>query len=112
VREEIQTVHDGITLDGNGHTINIYAVGVRIHRRQNVTIQTLNLQEGYIGIAYSNNCTVTGCTINSSAQYGIYAVESNHNTLSDNILTYNGEGIHLAHNCNNNELTGKNEYCC
>jgi len=108
---EIEIVSDGVTLDGNGHTITgpgTYAgTGVYLSGRSGVTIKNLNINNfGYnygISLSNSNNNYLTGINASNNG-YGIFLDSSNNNTLNGNEASNSKIGIYLYGS--NNTLSG------
>lgn len=104
----IQIASDGITLDGDGHTVTGTgsSAGVEIISKTGVTIQNLNItgfQEG-IWITYSSNVVVKDNYIHSNSNTGINMGDGSNNTLSNNIVSYNPLGIFLSANTDDNNI--------
>ena len=136
LNEGIQIESDGVTLDGNGHTITNEALGVNLSGRRKVTIRNLIVKnfwrgiyldssdnniminntvisEGWVnnwaGISLynSSNNILSGNTANSNEWFGIELSLSSNNTLSGNNVSGNHVGIHLLLSINNT-LNGNN----
>jgi len=76
---------DNIVVDGAGYTLSGQGeIGIDLSYRKNVTIK--NVQIGY-------------------AYYGIYLLNGSGNTISENILRYNGAGMFIA-GSSQNTITG------
>lgn len=113
VYETIQIKNDGITLDGNGHTVTItgWGFGVYIHSRTGVTIKNLNVQNNiqYFGngiyLYYSNNNTLTNNTVSNNYTGIALDWHSSNNTLINNTVSDNHIGIILSRFSNNNTIT-------
>ena len=107
----IEIVNNGVTLDGNGHTItghgNYAGTGVYLSGRSGVTIKNLNINNfGYnygISLSNSNNNYLTGINASNNG-YGIYLDSSNNNTLNGNEASNSKIGIYLYGS--NNTLSG------
>src|SRR5659263_256295 len=109
--ETIQIDSNGVTLDGNGHTItgSTNANGVSLSERSGVTIKNMNIQgfSGGVSLFRSNNNYLIGNNItNITAGIGIALGESNNNMLSNNNVSNNYGGIYLNSYNNNNILSG------
>lgn len=110
--ETIQIDSDGITLNGNAHTItgSYTGNGVYLSSRTRVTIKNLNVKQFTYGIflSYSSNNTLTGNNA-SNNNYGIWLSDSsNKNTLSGNNASNNlYYGMWLSESTNNT-LSGNN----
>lgn len=132
--DEIEIVEDGLTLDGNGHTltginqVGVPPPGLYLNGRTGVTIQNLNVQNLYQGIrledsddniltditasnnymgivlVYSSDNAVTGNAA-SNNNFGIMLAYSDNNNVTGNTATNNGEGIRLYYSSCNNTLT-------
>lgn len=102
---------DGITLDGNGHTItgdvtNIDR-GVSIDGKTGTTIKNLTVKSFNNGILitnFGNDNTVTSNTVLDSGSAGISVFFSTGNTITGNTVTGNGFGI-LLFTANSNTVT-------
>jgi parallel beta-helix repeat protein len=94
----------GITLDGDGYTVEGYAsYGIYMRYMSGVTIKDLNIINFYRGIyAYrGDNNNILDCTI-SENRYGIYNYYSTSNTFEDNTIsdsTYYGIYTYRAGSC-------------
>ena len=110
--EKIQIDSNGITLDGNGHTITGSNTGNGVHlsSRIGVTIKNLNVNQFNYGIylASSSNNTLSGNNVSNNDIYGIYLYSSSNNTIISNIASKNynygsnyGYGIYLSSSSNN-----------
>jgi parallel beta-helix repeat protein len=104
----IQIDSDGITLDGNRHTItgNATAVGIYLADRTGVTIKNLNAKNFSEGISlnssqanFLNNNTVI------SSFYGIALYHSSANSLADNSVNQNGYSGILLYASTGNTVT-------
>lgn len=96
-----RTIHiesDGITLDGNGHTLAGSGTGngVNLDGRTGVTIKNLNVQSFSAGIRLANSSgnTLTNNTTDSNRVYGIDLSHSSGNTLSGNTVSNTSGGSH------------------
>jgi parallel beta-helix repeat protein len=97
------------TIDGrrSGNTIEITAKGVTIEGLIAVNSSGFGMDEPGAGIKVaSDNCTIKRVRANNN-YYGINLVESNSNTLSNNILDYNTCGVRLYF-ANNNIINNNN----
>jgi parallel beta-helix repeat protein len=112
--ETIQIDSDGITLDGNGHTITGPGqYGVYLYGRTGVTIRNLIVSHFYTGIRLlsSNNNIITNNNASQNIYNGILLGYSSNNDLSGNIannldIIY-GFGINLQYS-NYNTLINNN----
>ncbi len=99
--ETIEIDSDGITLDGNGHTItgSNTGNGIYLSGRNGVTIKNTNVRNFFYGIYlyYSSNNTLSGNNANSNNGIGIHLYYSSSNTLSGNIASNNVYGIYLSY---------------
>ena len=129
VYETIKITSDGITLDGNGNTVDgtgsDFVNGVEIISKNGVTIKNLNVTGFDNGIwlagSYnggSSNNIVTGNTVNGNSSgiclSGLPGQVSESNTLSNNTVSNNlGNGITFAYtgynNINNNTVSNNND---
>jgi len=122
VFETIQIDNDGITLDGNGHTVsgsgsgqgvflsyktavtiknitiqNFYT-GIYPYRSNNINIirnTTLNNNNHGISLVYTNNSTIMSNIVSNSKNSGIFIRDSRYNNITDNVVEYNDYGIFL-----------------
>ena len=91
VSETIQIDSYGVTLDGNGHTINpgIGNFGIYVYYGNNITVKNLNI---------------------TNSSYGIYLHRSSYNTISNNTITNSSYGVISGENTGNaitgNTITG------
>lgn len=89
---------DGITLDGNGHSVtgNNSGIGVSLANRSDVTIKNLKVKNFTTGISltYSDNNTLTHNTISNNSA-GIGLSRSGGITIANNVVSNNIEGIGL-----------------
>ena len=116
VSETIQIVSNGITLDGAGHTVSWESgtddQGVYIQEKDDVTIKNLivqNFDNGIQLVGGSNNNFIGNTVSGSVNGSGILISNSNnmpcaHNTLTENIVFGNNDGIQL-YQATNNTLT-------
>jgi parallel beta-helix repeat protein len=111
IAETIQIGSNGVTLDGNGHTLTGYDTGVGVllpYQRMGITIKNLTIAKFSYGIYLnsSNNNTITNNTVSNNDGNGIFLTRfSNNNALTGNIASNNRIGISLSRS-NNNTLTG------
>ncbi len=96
---------DGITLDGNSHTItgSNTGNGIYLSGRNGVTVKNTNVRNFFLGIYLysSSNSTLSGNNASNNS-YGVYLDSSNHNTLSGNNANSNNDlGINLYSSSNN-----------
>ncbi len=91
---------DGITLDGNGHTLTGpgNGIGVNLIFHGGITIKNLTVRQfgGGIQIAGQGGNTVTNSTIINNVA-AISAIGSLGNTITKNTISNNGAGIGLGH---------------
>lgn len=104
---------DNIILDGAGHTIegnypSVFAYGIRISGRSNVTVTNVVIKRFYggINVVWSSNISVSGSSV-SVCYSGIYVYSSSGNTITDNVLLGNEFGIALLQS-SNNSIVGNN----
>ena len=109
--ETVQIDSDGITLDGNGHSITGTNTGggVYLRGRTGVTVKNViieNFNSG-VGLNGSSNNTLMGNTV-SGCSHGIWLYTgSSHNTLIDNTVTSNTlEGIYFHAGSSSNSVAG------
>lgn len=107
--ETIQIDNDGITLDGNNHTItgSNTGYGVYLAGRYNINAKNLNIKNFYSGIYlyYSNWNNLINNTISISSYTGIYLEHSNNNLINGVALNNNSIGIALVFGSNYNFLS-------
>lgn len=108
LNETIQIDSDGITLDGNGHTITGSKTGngVYVYRRTGVTIKNLTVKTFITGISigYSSNISLmNNYVLNNSV--GVNLWSSSDTTLINNTANSNGTGIRMS-GAGNNTLSG------
>lgn len=100
---------NGITLDGNGHTLKgkDESIGIYLDKVSGITIRNLSVRDFDIGILMMNSLNNTLIGNNASNNFvGIYLDNSKNNTLSRNNLTRNDyNGINL-YSSRNNTLIG------
>lgn len=100
---------DGITLNGNGHTVSGDGTGygVLLDHRTGVTIKNLKVKNFDRGIYlyFSNDTIVTGNTFSNNEWYGIDLDRSSENTITRNTASNNQVGIALFPASNNNIVT-------
>jgi parallel beta-helix repeat protein len=108
VNETIQIDSDGITLDGNGHEINLNMTGYGVYLpyRKGVTIKNLTVTRSVSGIRlyFSHGNTIIKNTSISNDSFGISLISSNNNIVADNTISrnfYRGIGIYLLESNNN-----------
>ena len=108
--ETIKIDNDGITLNGNEHTITGSGVGngVDLINKNHITIKNLIIENFVSGIgiyqSYYNNL-IGNIILNNKD--GITLFESNHNNLTNNTALNNSIGIYLYyHPSNFNNFTG------
>jgi parallel beta-helix repeat protein len=113
----IQVQKSNIVVDGAGYTLqgdgeihgptDISGMGLEIVECKNVTIRNLNIKEFTRGIRftnsldcniYKNNLTNNSIGIEMGYPYEFY---SNNNTVSENVIKENGDGIRLLHGSSN-----------
>jgi parallel beta-helix repeat protein len=121
--EGIEIDSDGITLDGDGHSIIFPPAGYGVYAdsKTGLTIKNLNISGMHVGIFldsctnstitnnsisstfdgielyFGSNNTVTGNTSSSNNFYGIYGYAQANTTITDNILTSNNfSGVNLG----------------
>lgn len=105
IDEAVTVDSDGITLDGNSHTINGY--GVSLSGRTGVAVKNFKLQDCINGIDLtdSNGNTITNNVISTAGNLaGINLLRSNGNTITRNRVTRSrnfGSGIELYYASDN-----------
>ncbi len=109
--ETIEIDSDGITLDGNGHTITGPGGGrgIYLSERNRVTVKNTNIRNFFEGIYLYNSSynTLSGNNV-SNNEFGIVLdSSSNNNILSGNNVSNNGSSIDLYYS-SNNTLSGNN----
>jgi parallel beta-helix repeat protein len=90
--ETIEIDSDGITLDGNGHTITGSSTGdgIYLSGRNGVTIRNTNARNFFYGIILLSSSDNTLSGNNASNNWGgIYLYSSSNNTLLNNTMTAN-----------------------
>ncbi len=103
----IQIDSDGVTLDGNGHTITgPFNEGIGIFERQFVTVRNLQITGFDFGavLMSTRGCNLTGNNINSNGDVGIQFVGtlSDHNFVTGNTISSNfNTGIRLIGSARN-----------
>lgn len=110
LNDSILITGDGITLDGNGHSITGGDSGVGVRSQfSNLTIENLTVRQFQDGIyvgPQSTNITVTGNTIELN-KYGISLSATTNSTLANNTINSNSSyGIRLFDGSSNIEITG------
>ncbi len=108
----LEIASDGITLDGNYHTVTGNAgtgIGVYMYGRTNVTITNLNLS-GFGDAFYLENSSgnqIMNSNASASGLNGLRLVNSNSNNLADSTFNNSGtgNGIRLE-GSSNNQLSG------
>ncbi|MFZ7137738.1 MAG: NosD domain-containing protein [archaeon] len=111
---------DDITVDGAGYILqgNGIKTGINLSNRTNVTITNLEVKNFTSGIHFSGTayCNVSGNNILENKN-GIHVWgNSNYNTISQNIITFNRDGImvimqsFLNNNITENVITNNYEY--
>lgn len=136
VNETIELYYtDGITLDGNGHTVSGNSTGSGIYATgKNITIKNITVIGFYYGVylsssvkygkidsvtakdnrngIYLNNShynSISNNTIISSISYGLGLITSENNTVSDNTIgPGNAYGISQEYSCNYNTFNHNN----
>ncbi len=110
--ETVQIDSNGVTLDGNGHTItgSNTGNGVYLWSRSGVTIKNLNVKNFYTGIylSSSTNNTLNGNNAMNNNYRGIYLIYSSNNTLSQNKASNNFDSGISLYSSSNNTLNGNN----
>ncbi|MDI6816249.1 MAG: NosD domain-containing protein [Actinomycetota bacterium] len=112
VFETIQIDSDGITLDGNGHTVtgSGSGSGIYLHGRTGVTVKNATVKGFYIGILldHSNNNAIVDNVASSNA-YGIRVNCSYKNALSGNVQEVNAyTGLTLQYQSSSNTVSNNN----
>ena len=113
--ENIQIDSNGVTFDGNGHTITGSGTeGVYLSGRSGVTIKNMNIQgfsEG-VTLSFSNNNYLIGNNVTNITKgtsfyfgYGFFLGSSNNNMIRGNNVSNNDDGITL-YGSDNNTLSG------
>jgi parallel beta-helix repeat protein len=103
----------GIVIDGKDHIIdggNDGNSGIMLYGVVNVIVKNVKIYNFWasgVTIASSSNCTVTEVNAINDSYAGIYLESSTGNTVSNNQITGNGDGITL-HFSGENELFGNN----
>jgi parallel beta-helix repeat protein len=105
--ETIQIDSDGITLNGNGHTImgsNTGGNGVYLFSRTGVNLKNLNIRQFSTGIFldYSSNNMLSGNNASNNPADGIFLYSSSNNTLNGNNASNTYYGIFLESSSDNN----------
>lgn len=95
---------DGITLDGNGHSVigyNYQGIGVNASGKNAVTIKNLNIRNFDTGIRLDNSIsgTITGNNI-STTIYGILLNSASGETIDGNTVAHAVSGINLQYSGN------------
>lgn len=91
----INIASDNITLDGSGYTVSgpgpraLYFKGINIDGRQGVTVSNLTVSNFF---------------------YSIYLQNSSYNTITNNFISYNTQGIFLRRSSTYNLITGNTAY--
>ncbi len=98
--------HHSITGVGGGAGIMVY--NWITSSTSGVTVENCNVGNFSFGIFPQNvgNSSITGNTVSSNSEYGIFLVGSSGNNLSDNDATSNYVGIYLVSSSDNNTVTG------
>ena len=111
--ETVEIQSNGITLDGNGHTIiksgTATGYGVYLYNRSSITIKNFDeISNFYSGIyLYSSSTnTITGNTVNSNNGSGIDLFSSSTNTLTGNTANLNNQSGIFLQSSNTNTITG------
>lgn len=112
--ETIQIDSNGITLNGNNHTLtgNFTGSGVFLLERSNISVKNLlinNFTHG-ISIWHSNNITVQSNTINLKRPfccgYGILSAAADNSKITNNFVSEVFAGILIGAESNFNTVTG------
>lgn len=105
LNETIQIDNDGITLDGNGHTItgSNSGYGIYLNSRMGITVKNFNIKNFSYGLFFYNveNSIIEGISI-SDNWYGGYFQSANSNSFISNTINNNSNGIFLNSSNNNN----------
>ena len=102
--EGIVIGYNGITLDGNGHTISgTTGNGILVQVRTGVTIKNINIKNFDTGINVDNSIgiTLSGNTVTGSSTSGITGSYSNTLTITSNKVSGSSHGIYLVHSTQN-----------
>jgi parallel beta-helix repeat protein len=105
------TNRTGITI--KNLKIQKFATGIAIEQSSNNTIIKNNIASNDLGIVLyraSNNCIVAN-QIEANGQAILFYESANHNTIAENNITKNGNGIWCEHTnptSNNNSIVGNN----
>ena len=107
VSETIQIDSYGVTLDGNGHTINpgIGNFGIYINTKNNITIKNLSITDSSLAIYvnYANYCLFD--KINSyNNGYGMLISNANDNEISNSSFTNNDTGVWIYYGGSGNKI--------
>ena len=104
---------DNMTLDGAGYHFSrspsiLYAIGIELFGRRNVTIQNLVISDFSNGIfVNSSSQTTIGNSILRDHSDGVRVYFSSNVTISENEIYNNHEGIRI-YSSSNNEIIGNN----
>lgn len=107
--ETVEIDSDGITLDGNGHSITGSGTGFGVHLniKNFVTVKNLNITNftNGINLAFANNNHITANSISGNGDNGIFSLFSRNNTYDANSLFANSNwGINLVAFSNSNDI--------
>ena len=103
---------DGITLDGNGHSMTgtQTQTAVTIHTKTDVTVKNLVITNYSIGINIANgdNLLISNNDISSTRNFAISTSQTNNSVISDNTVFDNSNNAIQLFNSNNNNVIKNN----
>ena len=102
----IEVQRDNIIIDGGDHTIQVMAPsGIILLGRSNITIKNFNVKTFNSGISvrYSYNINISASTF-SGNDIGVVLDYAVNNTIIENVMTENSQGILTYHDCDYNRI--------
>jgi len=110
--DPIVVERDNITLDGAGHTLlgTGNGTGINLAYRSNVTVKSMEIKmfnEG-LRLEHSSNNTICESILTGNNWYAIFCIWSYNNTIRENNITTNWDGIWLKGSSRFNVVTRNN----